>query len=370
LCEEKFSSKKQMEKLSEEIDDIEMQIGISDDERQRSQVEIEVHCDDDTGSELTISYFTHSAGWTPYYDLRVKDVENPVSISSKAMVYQSTGEDWNSVPLILSTGNPSLGGDVPVLRPWYIDFYEPFNEMPISAKAMKRVDAFNSEMVCDELAECSYKMEVPVAAQSESMTSVEYTLPVPYSIPSSGNGRSVDILTNSVPAEYLYKSVRKLEKDVFLLAELKNWESLNLIAGSANIFFEDKYVGAGFIDPRKTEEGLRISLGRDKNILVTRVKGKDFTEKSMMGTSTKVSREWVLTVKNLRKQKINMILEDQIPVSTNKSITVDAVTISGAEHDKDKGKLEWKLTLAPAESKTLPVKYVVTYPKGKTVLLE
>ncbi|MDR0791636.1 MAG: DUF4139 domain-containing protein, partial [Methanomassiliicoccaceae archaeon] len=86
--------------------------------------------------------------------------------------------------------------------------------------------------------------------------------------------------------------------------------------------------------------------------------------------SVKVSREWTLTVKNLRKQKINIVIEDQLPVSVNKGITVDAVTISGAEHDKDKGKLIWKFSLNPAESRTLPVKYTVTYPKNRTVLLE
>jgi uncharacterized protein (TIGR02231 family) len=208
------------------------------------------------------------------------------------------------------------------------------------------------------------------AVSTESVTSVEYTLPVPYSVPSSSSGKSVDIATNGLNAEYMYKSVRKLEKDVFLLAEIKGWEHLNLIAGAANIFFEDKYVGCSRIDTRRAEEGLRISLGRDKNIIVTRVKGKDLTEKSMIGSSVKVSREWVLTAKNLRKQKISIIIEDQIPVAVNKGITVDTVTISGAEHDKDKGKLTWKLSLNQSESRTLPVKYTVTYPKNKTVLLE
>jgi len=226
----------------------------------------------------------------------------------------------------------------------------------------------------ESLADIDFKCAMPLMTsapkQTESGTSVEFALPVPYTVLSSNNGKSVDILTHELKAGYKYKSIRKLEKDVFLIAEVEDWEHLNLLAGNANVFFEDKYVGETLIDPRRASEGLTISLGRDKNIIVTRTRGKDFTAGSGIGSSVKVSREWVLTVKNLRKQKIDIILEDQIPVSANKSITVDAVTVSGAEYDKDKGKLVWKLALAPAESRSLNVKYVVTYPKNKTVILE
>jgi uncharacterized protein (TIGR02231 family) len=208
------------------------------------------------------------------------------------------------------------------------------------------------------------------AKPTESAASVEYTLPVPYTVLSSENGKSVDILTHELKAEYLYKCVRKLEKDVFLVADVKDWAHLNILAGKANVFFEDKYVGEITIDPRRAEEGLRISLGRDKNIIVTRVRGKDYTAAAMIGSSTKASREWTITAKNLRKQRIDIIIEDQIPVSANKGITVDAVTVSGAEHDKETGKLTWKFALDPAGSKTFPVKYAVTYPKNKTVILE
>jgi uncharacterized protein (TIGR02231 family) len=374
ICKEKFDAEKRINKLSEEIYGVEREIGADNEERKRSKVEIEVYCKDDAESELILSYFTYNASWTPYYDIRVKDVESPVQIASKAIVYQSTGEDWNEVSLILSTGDPTLGGDVPELRPWYIDFYEPMQMRARMADQYQSSNKIYAQMAAAEVdEECLAAAPAPAIAAvkpAESVTSVEYTLPVPYTVPSSSNGKSVDILSHQLNAEYVYKSVRKLEKDVFLLAEVKEWEHLNLIAGMTNIFFEDKYVGCSSIDPRMAEEGLHISLGRDKNVIVTRVKGKDLTEKSMMGSNTKVSREWVLTAKNLRKQKINLIIEDQLPVAVNKAITVDAVTISGAEHDKDKGKLTWKLSMNPTESKTLPVKYTVTYPKNKTVLLE
>ena len=373
LCAEKLEAQKRIDKLSEDVANIEAQIGMDDRDRMRSNVEVEVHCKNDVTSELTITYFIQNAGWVPYYDIRAKDVTSPLSIASKATVYQNTGEDWNSVNIILSTGNPSLGGDLPELMPWYVDFYEPQMER-MRRNQYNQFQSFSKkEAVLDEecLAECAAPaMQEPQVVQKESMTSIEYTLPVPYTVQSSGSGKAVDIMTHELKAEYVYKSIRKLEKDVFLIADLKEWEHLNLLAGNANIFFEDKYVGVITIDPRKAEEGMKISLGRDKNVIVTRIRGKDFMAASVIGSSTKASREWTLTAKNLKKQKVDIVIEDQIPVSVNKSITVDAVTTSGAEYDKETGKLKWKFSLDPASSKTIPVKYSVTYPKNKTVILE
>ena len=93
LCSEKFELQKKIEKLSYEISKIESQIGADDLGRRRSQVEIEVFCDNDIESELTISYFIYNARWIPYYDIRVKDIDGPLSLASKATVYQNTGED-------------------------------------------------------------------------------------------------------------------------------------------------------------------------------------------------------------------------------------------------------------------------------------
>ena len=74
--------------------------------------------------------------------------------------------------------------------------------------------------------------------------------------------------------------------------------------------------------------------------------------------------------RNLKAVPVNIELKDQIPVSTNKLLTVDADEISGADLDKDTGSLTWKFTLQPAEVKSLSVKYVVTSPKNSRIMLE
>jgi len=175
---------------------------------------------------------------------------------------------------------------------------------------------------------------------------------------------------HSLPAAYEYYAVRKLEKDVFLLAKVAGWEKLNLLSGNANLFFEGKYVGESYIETRQTDEELTLSLGRDKNITVTRIRKKDFSEKQFLSTTVTETREWDLTVHNKKNQAVVITVEDQIPVSTEKDIKIEAINISKAQFDKELGKLTWKLNLKPSETQSMNVKYSVKYPKDRKMVLE
>ena len=75
--------------------------------------------------KLTFSYVVSNAGWYPSYDIRVDDIKNPVTIFYKANVFQNSGVDWKDVKLSFSNATPWVAGDIPVLNPWFIDFYYP-----------------------------------------------------------------------------------------------------------------------------------------------------------------------------------------------------------------------------------------------------
>ena len=214
-----------------------------------------------------------------------------------------------------------------------------------------------------------YTKPEPAVRISESATSVEYRITAPYSIVSGGDAQDVEIASYSLAAKYRYYSVRKLQWEVFLVAAISDWEHLNLIAGDASIFFANRYVGKTRIDPRRAGETFDISLGVDQSVVVTRIRGKDFTANATIGNNTKQTRQWELTARNLKPVPIEIEVLDQIPVSVDKQITIEAAEISGAELDKETGILTWKFTLQPTESKTMAVKYTVTSPKSTRVIL-
>jgi hypothetical protein len=70
-------------------------------------------------------------------------------------------------------------------------------------------------------------------------------------------------------------------------------------------------------------------------------------------------------VQNNKKQAINLVIEDQIPISQNGDIEVSTEELSGAQYDPQTGKLTWKVTLAPGETVKKQIRFNVKYPKKK-----
>lgn len=64
-----------------------------------------------------ITYLVKKAGWYPTYNIRVKDVVSPLVMEMNANVYQTSGEGWNNVKLVLSTGNPNENNTKPEIKP-------------------------------------------------------------------------------------------------------------------------------------------------------------------------------------------------------------------------------------------------------------
>ena len=206
--------------------------------------------------------------------------------------------------------------------------------------------------------------------QTENQTTVNFEIKTPYTIKSDNKSYSVDIDTYNLSAFYQYYAVPKIDKDAFLIANISNWEQYNLLEGEANIFFEGTYIGKTLLDVRYATDTLQISLGRDKNVSVKREKVKEFISKNFMGSKKEESRGWNIDVKNNKSQQINMVIYDQVPVSTNDEIKIEVSEISGAKKTPESGEIKWEFTIAPNESKNFILRYLVKYPKNKTIILE
>ena len=204
----------------------------------------------------------------------------------------------------------------------------------------------------------------------ENQTSVDFEIQTPYSVKSDNTSYSVDMAVYQVPAEYQYYSVPKINKDAFLIANITDWEKYDLLEGEANIFFEETYIGKSLIDVRFASDTLQISLGKDKNVSVSREILKDFTSQKFIGSKKEETKFWRTTVRNSKSQEISMVILDQVPVSKREEIEVDIQDKSGADQNKENGEIKWEFTLKPSEEKNLDLKYSVKYPKYKRLVLE
>lgn len=178
-------------------------------------------------------------------------------------------------------------------------------------------------------------------------------------IPEDGADHEVVVKDMAIEAEYNYFAVPKLSKDVYLIASIPSWKKLDLLDGNVKIFLNNVYMGESFINARQTEDTLKLSIGKDKDLAVERKELKNYSSKNLIKTTNKVERDWQITVKNNKTEAVKITVEDQFPVSTNSDITVELLESSGAEIDYIEGKLIWKLTLNAGEKKELKFSYIV-----------
>ena len=196
---------------------------------------------------------------------------------------------------------------------------------------------------------------------------VTFDIDLPYDVPSNGKEQNVVLKEYTVPSVYKYYAVPCLDKDAYLLGEIPDWEKLNLLPGEANIIFEGTYIGRSHIDPGSILDTLNLTLGKDKRVVVKREKVVDYSSVKFLGSNKRQIFTYEITVKNNKKEKIQILLKDQYPVSSSKDIEEELLESSGAEINTDTGVLTWKLQLAPGESKKYRISYSIKYPKEKMV---
>jgi hypothetical protein len=327
--------------------------------------------------DFDFNYFTRNAGWVPTYDIRVKTIDNSFKLVYKAMVSQTTGLNWNGVKLNLSTSNPNQGNTIPVLSPTYLQLYVPvIYDKVISASN----ESMAAPMMLDDVVVTGYakdlakkpayattKLEVKdFLTLKESQLNTNFEIDLPYDIPCDGQAYSVTIKDEMIPATYQHVAVPKLDEDAFLIAKLNNWDSLSLLPGVASIIMDNVYLGKSYLNPNTTDDTLSISMGRDKRISINRKLVKEYNKLKRNDSKIELYT-YEVTVKNNKKQSIDMNLSDQFPISQTKEIEVTLTDSGDAELDNETGFLKWKVKLKSGESKKYRFSYNIKYPKDKVL---
>lgn len=335
-----------------------------------SEVIVALNAAKSANTTLRLSYFVSNAGWVPVYDLRAEDVNSPIAFSYRAKVYQSTGNDWKNVNLTISTGNPTVGGQIPTLFPWFLYQAQPiYQEVAIASAARRPVAANETPSVAayDEMQKVKGLSSSDYVTVQQNTVNTEFKIAIPYSIPSDNVQYDVAMKTETLSASYAYITIPKLDNDAFLKARISNWAQYSLLPGESNIYFKGTFVGKGYIDPAQANDTLDLSLGRDRGINVKRDMLKDFCKNNLLGNKKTTTKAYEITIQNNKRQSVELIVEDQLPVSQNGEITVEMEEISGATLDSATGKLIWKLVLQPGETAKKQIRFTVSYPKKVSV---
>jgi hypothetical protein len=396
-----------------------------------------------TTASFKITYRVEEASWSPYYDLRAKDISSPLTFQMKAKIQQDSDEDWKNVKLTLAPSSPKVDNQKANLQAWLLRKPE---EKPRLRKLKQSVedsanlerdpsvkhvsgvvkDAETGEVLIGASVTISgttkgtltdlegkYELDIPSTASYLSISytgytsfnmpiysnkinvklgggaaleevvvvgygtvkersttnSIVYDIETPYTIVANDEPIDVDIKETIIAANYQHIVTPKLDPDAFLMAQITDWTQYNFVSAEANIFFEGTYAGKTRINASQTSDTLTISLGRDKNVVVTRTKLKDFTKTKFLSDRRSDSRAYEIVVKNKRNTPLSILVEDQIPISTDKTIEVEK-DVNSAEIDELTGKLTWKLKVAAGKEGKVKFNYSVKYPKDYRLIVD
>lgn len=341
-----------------------------------------------TNAKIEISYLVNNAGWVPFYDIRSDDLEKPVDLTYKGKVFQKTGKDWENVMIKLSTGNPTTDNTQPEFSKWYLQYYNAYarnigygemrrksvkkEKVALNAASAPQYESASYEILEeDEFADnVSFDNNSTIAdftTVSQSSVSAIFDIAVPYTVKSNGKPNLIEIQNYELPVSYQYYSMPKKDKDAFLLANVIGWGDYNLLSGEANVYFENTFVGESYLETAITNDTLNVSMGRDKSIVISREKIKDFCKNSSFGGNKKSTRGYEIKVRNNKSTAIEIELIDQIPLSNQKEIEVEVMESKNAVYDENTGKLTWRLTIPANSTSNVSFKFSVKYPKDKII---
>jgi uncharacterized protein (TIGR02231 family) len=369
--------KRQLERRSQKIAN-ELKGLTSARQRQRlsALVEVEVL----QAGELTIelNFITAGCGWKPLYDLRLLEGgEKPVlEVGYLAQVTQKTGETWQDVALVLSTARPALAGKVPELDPWYIQ-PRPLPP-PQPAQAMRGAAVARSASVAEEAlpaaAPVSFGMvaapaEVVTARVDSSGAAVTYHVPGTVTIPADGEPHKVTAAQFALDPHLDYVAAPKLVEAAYRRATVVNASDYLLLPGAANLFAGEEFIGTTNLELTAPQGEIELYLGVDDRIKVARQLKRRDVGKNLIGGKRRMAYGYEITLQNLLPAPASLTLHDQLPVSRHEDIKIRLEAADPKPGEQTElNLLNWQLTLAPQEKRTVRFDFSIETPQALQVI--
>lgn len=325
---------------------------------------------------LSLTYRLHGARWTPAYEARLTTDKKTAKLEflRRASISQRTGEDWSAVSLTLAAFPAASRAAAPEPQPQRIEFFEvaPMGAVMRSAPAPAAAPPMMEEADGARLK----KAARPQMAQIDSNgIQAFFRAPGKVSLASDGTTKLVALSAQTPAVDLSWKTAPALDPRAFLSAHFVNGEEAPLLPGPVTLYRDGAMIGQTSLKLIAAQEGADLGFGPDERVTVTRapIKRKE-NEPTWYGQTKTETREFKTALKNLHDFPVDLLVVDQAPYSENNAITVELLasqTTPGAEKDPEgkRGLLNWRLSLAPGESKELRLAYRMKWPADREVLV-
>jgi len=351
--------------------------------KSKNVVDVVVSVTGDSSVEFSLSYIVYGVSWNPIYNMRVSSENKKMLLEYNANITQNTGESWENIFVKLSTAQVQIAGTLPEISPWLVDIYTPPVIRPASPKKYKKERTLAKSMVKDDnfgaMDEGIFDEEEakfvpttkvkPGAKLEQKETSTVFTANGKYTILSDNLDYTVTLLLEEFDTDFLHFSAPKLSPVVYLTAMIENTSAFPLLSGYMNIFFDSSFVAESFLKTVMPNDKFELSLGADEGVKAThKLVSKYNKHEGIFTKKNIVIFEYQTVIKNTKQTEILLTLKENMPVSRTDKISVELILPKYKEDSEElsidkQGVITQKIQIAPAEEKTLYLKFEVEYQK-------
>lgn len=210
----------------------------------------------------------------------------------------------------------------------------------------------------------------PMVDTQRATTHFTFTIAVPYTIPSDGQGHMVAVKEHEVASTYRYYSTPRLDPSAYLFAKATGWDQLDLLPGPVNLYFEGTFIGESFLDAAQVNDTLDISLGRDNGVVVVREKQREMRRSTFNGNKRMEVIGWSIDVRNTKQRPIELVIADQIPLAAVSDVEVELTAADDGQLDKATGHITWHDRIESGSTKRHSFTYTVKAPRTMDIQLE
>ena len=332
-------------------------------------VEVDVSFDGgvDGSVSLVVEYTVPNALWRPAHEAAL--VDGVLTLTSRAAVWQHTGEDWNDVDLVFSTARSSLGHEPPKLSDDRLQVQKKDNRVVVEARAVavsnaglgrgKGVGAGAAAPVR------SAGVDLPGVDDGGDIQTLKGAHKV--SIPGDGRLNYVPLASFSSPAETSLVVMAEVDDKAFLKAVGTHTGNAPVLAGPVDLLRQSGFVGTTrtlFIAPG---ERYQLGFGPDDDVRVQRtletLELVDEVDKWRRRTN-KVD----LYLSNLGGSEKQVEVVERLPVSEIEHVRVSLVAdkTSGSPVIDADGFLTWTIKVPARGRLRLGLTWVIAFAPGVT----
>lgn len=317
------------------------------DQKFSAWLELDIVVDNDEEPlAIQIDYVSPNAMWRPIHSARLDG--DVLSFTSKAALWQNTGEDWEDVQLIFSTAQSSLGTDPPLLEDDLLTAQRKQEDTTVQMREVELQSASVEGGAPQGGGGSGGSSGVELQGVDDGGDVQNIRAPQRTSIASDGAPNFIELFEFKALAELERLLVAELSTRVVLRAVQRNTSKLPLLAGPVELLMQGGPIGwtqTLFVAPG---ERFELGFGPDEALRVVRHTRKISESKSHVDNWTHRVQRVELFLSNLGADEREIVIKERIPVSEIEKVKIaidEAKTSSGFALDED-GILTWRATLA------------------------